>query len=69
MNFNYTIAIQTGTGGVNENTSRWTGIIGELIDQVNSSGTCVLVKLTSYSYYTSHLLAIACGNYINFFDV
>ena len=33
MNFNYTIEIQTGTGGVNENTSRWTGIIGELIDQ------------------------------------
>ena len=34
MNFNYTIQIQSGTGGVNENTSRWNGIIGDLIDQV-----------------------------------
>ena len=33
MNFNYTIEVQTGTGSVNENTSRWNGIIGELIDQ------------------------------------
>lgn len=34
MNFNYTISIEDGTGGVNENTSRWSGIIGALIDQV-----------------------------------
>ena len=37
MNFNYTIEVQTGTGGLNESTSRWTGIIGELIGQVNSN--------------------------------
>ncbi|CAB3985655.1 glutamate receptor 2-like isoform X1 [Paramuricea clavata] len=40
MNFNYTIAIQThGTGSVNEKTGRWSGIIGELIDQKAEMGT------------------------------
>ncbi|XP_028402601.1 glutamate receptor 2-like [Dendronephthya gigantea] len=39
MDFDYTIDILNGTGGVNKNTSRWSGIIGELIDQKADMGT------------------------------
>ena len=34
MNFNFTIEIEDGSGSRNVNTSRWSGIIGKLIEQV-----------------------------------
>ena len=65
MNFNYTVAIQThGTGSVNEKTGRWSGIIGELIDQVNVTlgstpfriGSIVLTGWTNIEFIMSFSL-------------
>ena len=36
MNFNFTIQIEDGTGNWQDNASRWSGIIGQLIAQVGS---------------------------------
>lgn len=51
MNFNYTIEILNGTGGVNKNTSRWSGIIGELIDQVMIIALHVLSSLRDCQWF------------------
>jgi hypothetical protein len=65
MNFNYTVAIQThGTGSGNEKTGRWSGIIGELIDQVNVTlgstpfriGSIVLTGWTNIEFIMSFSL-------------